>query len=63
VPKPLWPQYPGAVTGQLAFGLLFLPTGPLILVGVAFLLVWALIFLAGAIAGSRARLLVGGRPR
>lgn len=60
VPKPLWALYIGSVFGQLTYLLLFLPSGPLIAVGLAFLLVWSLLFPAGAYIGARIRR--GRRP-
>ncbi len=53
--KPLWAQYVGGVFGQLLYGLLFLPLGPLAAVGLLFLAMWSLLFLAGAYVGSRVR--------
>lgn len=47
-PKPLWAQYVGSVGGQLAYEALFLPVGPLILLGAVFLLGYSVIFLAAA---------------
>ena len=52
VPQPLWAHYLGAVFGQLAYEVIFLKIGPLILIGVVFLLGYSLLFLvAAAIAG------------
>lgn len=53
VTAPLWASYVGSIVGQLLYMLVFLPPGPLIVVGVAFLLVWSLLFLAGAWVGAR----------
>lgn len=55
VPRPLWAQYLGVVVGQVLYLLLFLPLSPLLAVGLAFLLFWSLLFLAGAYAGARLR--------
>lgn len=55
VPKPLWAIYVGSVLGQAGYGLMVLPSGPLFLVGVGFLLVWSLLCLGGGYAGSRMR--------
>jgi hypothetical protein len=57
-PRPLWAHYLGALVGQLGYEALFLPVGPLFVLGVAFLLGYSLIFLvAAALAASvRARL-------
>jgi len=54
-PKPLWPLYAGCVAGQTLYLLGWLPTGPLLPVGLVFVLLCSLIFLAGAYVGSRAR--------
>lgn len=55
IPGPLWMLYVGGVAGQFLYMILFLPAGPLIVVGVAFLLLWSLLLLGGAYAGSRLR--------
>jgi len=55
-PRPLWAQYAGSVAGQAIYELLFLKIGPLFVLGLGFLLGYSLLFLAGAFAGSRARL-------
>ncbi len=54
-PKPLWAQYVGSVGGQLAYEALFLPVGPLILLGAVFLLGYSVIFLAGAAVAALLR--------
>ena len=54
-PKPLWPLYVGCVAGQILYLLGWLPTGPLLPVGLVFVLLWSLVFLVGAYVGSRAR--------
>jgi len=54
-PKPLWPLYVGCVAGQTLYLLGWLPTGPLLPVGLVFVLLCSLVFLAGAYVGSRAR--------
>ena len=54
-PKPLWAQYFGAVGGQLAYEALFLPVGPLIILGAVFLLAYSVVFLAGAAAAALLR--------
>jgi hypothetical protein len=53
-PNPLWPLYVGSVAGQGLYLLGWLPTGPLLPIGLVFVLLWSLVFLAGAYAGSRA---------
>lgn len=55
VPKPLWALYLGSVLGQALYMLLLLPPSPLMAVGLAFLLLWSLLFLSGAYVGSRLR--------
>jgi hypothetical protein len=59
--KPLWAQYVGSIFGQLLYGLLFLPLGPLAAAGLLFLVLWSLIFLAGAYIGARMRTRAMGR--
>ncbi|MDH2240954.1 hypothetical protein N5J70_03155 [Pseudomonas sp. GD03909] len=54
-PKPLWPLYIGCVAGQILYLLGWLPTGPLLPVGLMFVLLWSLVFLVSAYVGSRAR--------
>ncbi|MCQ4252536.1 hypothetical protein CXK99_00350 [Stutzerimonas stutzeri] len=54
-PKPLWPLYVGCVVGQTLYLLGWLPTGPLLPVGLVFVLLCSLVFLAGAYVVSRAR--------
>jgi len=61
IPKPLWAQYAGSVVGQVIYELLFLQIGPLFVLGVGFLLGYSLLFLAGALVGSRVRLHFGAR--
>jgi hypothetical protein len=55
IPKPLWAHYLGSVLGQATYALIFLPLGPLFVLGVGFLLGYALLFLVGALVGSRLR--------
>lgn len=54
-PRPLWAHYAGAVAGQVAYEILFLPVGPLILVGALFLMGYSLIFLATAAVAAFVR--------
>ena len=56
VPKPLWAHYVGSVSGQVIYELLFLKVGPLLVLGIAFLLGYSLFFLTGAFVGSRTHL-------
>ncbi|MBD2059636.1 hypothetical protein H6F88_27215 [Oculatella sp. FACHB-28] len=51
-PKHVWSHYAGIILGQLTYMLLFLPGGPLIPVGVAFLAAYSTIALAGAASGA-----------
>lgn len=64
-PGSLWAHYLGAVAGQLGYQVLFLKVGPLLPLGVAFLLVYSLLFLAGAALATWARgvLSSGGHVR
>ena len=52
-PQPLWAHYLGAFIGQLGYEVLFLGAGPLLVLGVAFLLGYAVIFFVGAVAGAQ----------
>lgn len=52
---PLWAHYTGVVLGQFMFGLLFTGAGPLMVLGLAFLAAYALLYLAGALGGKRVR--------
>ncbi len=60
-PTPLWAHYLGSIFGQLGYELLFLPVGPLILIGVGFLLVFCLLFVAAAFVAAQARAFLGLR--
>jgi hypothetical protein len=59
---PLWLLYIGSIFGQVMYLFLFLPSGPLIIVGLVFLLLWSLLFLGGAYMGSRVRGRFGRHP-
>ena len=51
-PKPLWAHYLGALVGQLGYQVAFLHIGPLMVLGVAFLLGYSVVFVvAAAVAG------------
>ncbi len=52
---PLWAQYTGVIAGQFAYGLIGLGMGPLMLLGIGFLAVYGLLFLAGSLPGLRMR--------
>ncbi len=54
-PRPFWAHYVGSVVGQLAFQVLFLSVGPLVLLGAAFLLGYSTIFLAAAALAAAVR--------
>jgi len=47
-PKPIWALYLGAIVGQLSYQVLFLKVGPLLPLGVLFLVVYCFVFLATA---------------
>ena len=59
--RPLWAHYLGCVFGQLVYGVLFLPIGPLAVIGLLFLVVWSLVFLVGAYLTSLVRTRLAGR--
>jgi hypothetical protein len=61
VPRPLWAHYLGAFVGQLGYEALFLPLGPLFVLGAAFLLGYSLIFLAAAALAAFVRARLGSR--
>lgn len=62
-PRPLWAIYLGAVLGQALYEALAVGVDALFLLGLAFLLVYSLEFLAAAaVAGALRRLLRGTRP-
>ena len=48
MPRHLVVQYIGAVAGQAAYELVFLPVGPLFVIGLAFLIGYSFIFIAAA---------------
>lgn len=54
-------QYAGAVVGQAAYEVVFLEAGPLFVLGLAFLLGYATIFLGAAALGGLAGDLIGSR--
>lgn len=59
--KPLWAHYVGSLFGQLLYGFLFLPIGPLAAVGLLFLVVWSVTFLVGAYIALLVRTRLMGR--
>jgi len=58
-PKPAWAHYAGNFIGQLGCELFLIKVGPLVLIGVGFLLVSSLIYLAAAVAGAKLKKLLG----
>jgi hypothetical protein len=50
-PHQFWTHYPGILLGQLTYMITFLPSGPLVIISIAFLAAYSMISLAGA-AGS-----------
>lgn len=59
--KPLWTHDVGSIFGQLLYGVVFLPFGPLAVVGLLFLAVWSLLFLVRAYLACLVRTLALGR--
>lgn len=51
-PRAIWAHAVGIVIGQFLYMLIFLPIGPLMVLGVLFLFVYSLLTLAGAGFGS-----------
>ncbi len=54
-PRNIWSAFFGIVVGQLVYLLVFLPSGPLLPLGVLFLLGYGLLSLLGAALASRFR--------
>lgn len=54
-PQRWWIHYFGIFFGQLAFMLLFLPTGPLMVLGIGFLAIYSIIALIPAAGGAGVR--------
>lgn len=52
---PLWAHYTGAITGQIAYELIFLRIGSLVILGALLLFYYCLYFLAGAWLGGYLR--------
>lgn len=61
-PRPLWALYAGSLIGQLGYELIFLRLGSLFFLGAAFLLGYAVIFLAAAALAGAIRRRLGSRP-
>ena len=55
VPNHLWAVLLGIVAGQLIYMLVFLPSGPLLLLGVVFLVGYGFLALLGALVASQLR--------
>ena len=51
-PQQITVHYPGVLLGQLTYMIVFLPGGPLLLVGVGFLMFYSFLFLAAAAGGA-----------
>lgn len=64
VPRPRWAHFAGAFAGQLIYILLFLPIGPLLVLGVGFLLGYSVVFFVAAAFGAylRRRFGAGSTP-
>ena len=55
IPKHLWTVFLGVVVGQILYMLIFIPSGPLLLIGIVFLMGYGLISLIAAIFAARLR--------
>jgi hypothetical protein len=55
VPRSLWAHYLGSVAGQFGYEALLLPGGPLLLLGVPFLLGYSVILFAAAALAAHLR--------
>jgi hypothetical protein len=54
-PRNLWSAFLGVVAGQLVYLLVFLPSSPLLPLGIVFLLGYGLLSLLGAVLASKLR--------
>lgn len=54
-PRNIWAVLLGVVMGQLLYLYVFLPLGPLVSVGIIFMIVYGFLAVFGAFAGARAR--------
>lgn len=61
-PRPLWAQYLGAIAGQVAYQAIFLELGPLVLIGLMFLLAYSLLFVFAAALAAFARTRYSSQP-
>lgn len=59
--KPLWAHYIGAIVGQALYMLVFLPLGPLVVLGLGFMAAFSAIFMGAAAGGAALRERFGGR--
>ncbi len=59
VPRKIWAAYAGIVLGQLIYMVVFLEIGPLMVLGIAFLIGYGLVSLLGAFLGSRLKRIAG----
>lgn len=55
IPKHLWTVFLGVVAGQIIYMFVFIPSGPLLLIGIVFLVGYGLISLIAAIFAARFR--------
>ena len=55
IPKHLWTVFLGVVVGQIIYMLIFIPSGPLLLIGIVFLVGYGLLSLIAAIFAARFR--------
>lgn len=62
-PTPSWAHYLGAVAGQLLYEVLFLPVGPLLVLGAVFILGCSVVPFLAAVVSRRVRALVLGSVR
>ena len=59
-PRHIWAVLLGIVIGQLLYMLIFLPLGPLIVIGIPFMFGYGVLALLGAFLGAATRRLVKG---
>jgi hypothetical protein len=60
-PEKLWPVVLGTAIGQFLYSVLFLPLGPLMIIGFGFLLASGVLAMAGAYVGCKARGVINER--
>ena len=61
VPKHVWATLVGIVAGQLTYMLIFLPTGPLLPLGVVYLCIYGFLTLFGAFLSAKLTMAVKSR--